>query len=89
VDPYTLSTDAIDRHMRPPLDALPTLPRVTLDRLQVEAVIHGRRLPGRELNDGRAILEGQVALLDPDGNLVALAEHNPTEGWLQPRKVLM
>ena len=49
----------------------------------------GRRLPGRELSDGRAIPEGQVALLDPDGNLVALAEHDPSAGWLQPRKVLM
>jgi tRNA pseudouridine55 synthase len=89
VDPFTLSTDAIDRHMRPPLDALPSLPRVKLDRLQVEAVIQGRRLPGCELSDGRAIPEGQVALLDPDGNLVALAEHNAMEGWLQPRKVLL
>ncbi len=89
VDPLTLSTDAIDLYMRPPLDAVPGLPRITLDRLQVEAVMQGRRLPGRELSDGRAIPEGQVALLDPDGNLVALAEHDSSAGWLQPRKVLM
>jgi tRNA pseudouridine55 synthase len=88
VDPLTLSTAAIDQHIRPSLDALPGLPRVTLNRLQIEAVTQGRRLWGRDLLD-QPIPDGQVAMLDPAGNLVALAEHNLTEGWLQPRKVLI
>jgi tRNA pseudouridine55 synthase len=88
VDPRTLSTDSIERNIRSPLDAITDLPRVTLDRGQVEAVVQGRRLPIQDLS-GQLIPEGQVALLDPAGNLVALAEHNSSEGWLQPRKVLI
>jgi tRNA pseudouridine55 synthase len=88
VDPRTLSADSIDRHTRSALDALPDLPRATLDRVQIEAVVQGRRLWVRDLPD-QTIPEGQVAMLDPAGNLVALAEHNPREGWLQPRKVLI
>jgi tRNA pseudouridine55 synthase len=88
VDPRTLSTDSIDRHIRSALEAIPDLPRVTLDRAQIEAVVQGRRLSVRDLRD-QAIPEGQVALLDPIGTLVALAEHSPREGWLQPRKVLI
>jgi tRNA pseudouridine55 synthase len=88
VDLRTLSTDSIDQSIRSPLDAIPYLPRVMLDRGQVEAVVQGRRLRVQDLRD-QPIPEGQVAMLDPIGNLVALAEHIASEGWLQPRKVLV
>jgi tRNA pseudouridine55 synthase len=88
VDPRTLSTDSIDQSIRSPLDAIPYLPRVMLDRGQVEAVVQGRRLRVQDLRD-QPIPEGQVAMLDPIGNLVGLAEHITSEGWLQPRKVLV
>ena len=88
VDPLTLSPEAIDRHTLSPLDGLADLPRITLDGPQVEAVIQGRKLWARDLAD-QPLPDGQVAMLDPLGGLVALAEHNSTEGWLQPRKVLI
>lgn len=88
VDPRTLSTDSIGQFIRSPLDAIPDLPRVMLDRGQVDAVVQGRRLRVQDLGD-QPIPEGQVAMLDPIGNLVALAEHIASEGWLQPRKVLV
>jgi hypothetical protein len=49
-------------------------------------VATGRRLSAQDFPDP-SIPPGEVALLDPDGWLVALAESNPSEGWLQPRKV--
>ena len=87
VESRSLSTDSIDRHIRSALDAIPDLPRVTLDRVQVEAVVQGRRLWVRDLGD-QAVPEGQVAMLDPVGNLVALAEQNPREGGRQPPESL-
>jgi hypothetical protein len=32
---------------------------------------------------------GLVALVDSLGQLIALAESNPSEGWVQPRKVFV
>ena len=49
--PRTLSTESIDRHLRPALDAVPDLPRLVLDSRQLEAVVHGRRLTAAELGE--------------------------------------
>ncbi len=83
-----LSTESIGRHLRPALDAVPDLPRLVLDSRQLESVIHGRRLATAELG-GPSVPAGPVALLDSAGNLVALGQLDPQDGWLQPRKVLI
>jgi tRNA pseudouridine55 synthase len=88
VDLEELSTDSILRHLRPSLDALADLPRRALDPEQVAAVTAGKRLATRDFGDP-VIPPGEVALIDPDGRLIALAESNPSEGWIQPRKVLI
>ncbi len=54
----------------------------------VEAVAHGRRLSVTDL-DSQLETSGDLALLSQDGQLVALAEYNSGEGWLQPRKVFV
>ncbi len=91
IDPAALSTESIGRIMlRPALDAVPDLPRLALDAGQVAgrhpgpAAIDTR--PGPEHHPSPA---GQVALLDPDGDVVALGELDPERGWIQPRKVLV
>jgi tRNA pseudouridine55 synthase len=81
-----LSTKSIIRHLRPSLDALAGLPRRVLNPDQIAAVATGRRLSCQEFPDP-GIPPGEVALLGPDDRLIALAESNPAEGWLQPRKV--
>ncbi len=81
-----ITADSIVRHLQPPLDALTDLPRVVLDSAQVAAVTSGRRLSAADFPD-IGIPTGEVVLVDSDGRLVALAESNPAEGWLQPRKV--
>jgi len=97
IGPFTLeqalasadvSTESVRRHLRPALDAVPDLPRLVLDSRELESVIHGRRLAAAELG-GPSVPGGRVALLDPAGNLVALGEVDPQDGWLQPRKVLI
>jgi tRNA pseudouridine55 synthase len=89
VDPSTLSADTIHRQLRPVLDAVPNLPRLTLDAGQVEAIVQGKRLPIRELRGDVDGMSGQVGLLDSEGNLIALAEVDHAIGAIQPRKVLI
>jgi len=88
VGPEDLSSESIDRHLRPALDAVPNLPRLVLDPTQIESIVHGRRLSAAELGTLQ-IPAGQLALLDSAGNLVALGELDLQERWLQPRKVLI
>jgi tRNA pseudouridine55 synthase len=87
VDPQELSAESLPRHLRPALDAVADLPRLRLDWDQVNAVALGRSLDAVPIADaGNAT--GWMALVDPDGRLVALAEYNSSEGRIQPRKVL-
>jgi tRNA pseudouridine55 synthase len=89
VDPRALSAESLPRHLRPALDAVADLPRLILNPDQVGAVVSGRRLFAHDLGDAEIRLPpGQVALVDPDGRLVAIAEYDRSDGWLQPRKVL-
>jgi tRNA pseudouridine55 synthase len=87
VDLDELSAASLPLHWRPALDAVPGLPRLVLDPGQVAAVAAGRRLLASDFG-AAGIPPGQVALVDPRGRLIALAESHPSEGWLQPRKVL-
>jgi tRNA pseudouridine55 synthase len=81
-----LSPKSIVQHLQPSLDALDGLPQRVLDPEQVAAVTTGRRLATRDFGDP-VIPPGELALIDRDGRLLALAESNPSEGWIQPRKV--
>jgi tRNA pseudouridine55 synthase len=88
VGPAELSTESLDTHLRPGLDAVPGMARVVLDARQIDSVSHGRRVPAAELGLQPAP-GGMVALLDTFGSLVALGDVDPTTGWVQPRKVLV
>ncbi len=86
VDLDRLSPESIVRHLQSPLAAVADLPRLVLAPDQVAAVADGKRLSSRDFPDAN-ILPGELALLDSEGRLVALAESNSSEGWIQPRKV--
>ncbi len=80
LDPDELDRDALGDLLRPPLDAVAYLPRVALDDAALAEVRLGRKVPG-EAEPG-----AEVALIGPDGRLIALGE---ADGLLiQPRKVL-
>jgi tRNA pseudouridine55 synthase len=83
-----LSAESLEKHLKPALDAVPGWPRITLDARQLELVAHGRKIAAADLL-GPALSGGSVALLDSAGNLVALGDLDPQDGWLQPRKVLI
>ena len=63
-------------------------PRLTLNPSQVKGVAQGRRLAARDLGE-LPVPGGLVALIDSEGTLIALAELDPKQGRLQPRKVLI
>jgi tRNA pseudouridine55 synthase len=88
VGPDDLSSESIDRYLRPALDAVPNLPRLRLGPSELEAVAHGRRLATSAIGGAR-IPDGRVALIDSAGKLIALGDVVQEEGWCQPRKVLI
>jgi tRNA pseudouridine55 synthase len=83
-----LSAESLPGRLRPALEAVAGLPRLALDSSQVAAVADGRRIPV-ELSSVPAPSAGSIALVDASGHLVALAEVDTVNGWLQPRKVFV
>jgi tRNA pseudouridine55 synthase len=73
--------------LRPALEAVADLPRLHLSAAAVAAVVQGRSLaPGDWA--GPPAPAGEVALIGPDGALVAVAEGVPAAGRVLPRRVL-
>jgi tRNA pseudouridine55 synthase len=88
VDLAALSSESLRASLRPAIEAVAGRPRVVLDAAQVAPIAAGRRVSvGPEILAGAA--PGPIALVDDDGQLVALAEFNAESGWVQPRKVLI
>jgi tRNA pseudouridine55 synthase len=86
IDPRALDRDRIVTHLLPPVAALGELARVRITSAQAARARHGQPLDVDRL-DG-PVPSGEVALIDPDGNLVALAEHDASDGRVRPRRVL-
>ena len=88
VDLAGLSLDSMPGRLRPAVEAVAGLPRRVLDPDQLAAVAAGRRIAADETAPSD-IQPGPIALVDPDGRLIALAEADPVGGWVQPRKVFV
>jgi tRNA pseudouridine55 synthase len=88
IEPALLSSESICHYLRPAIEAVDEVPRIALDARQVEAVAQGRRLRAHDLGVVPTAA-GQVALIDPEGLLIALGDFDPAQGWVQPRKVLL
>jgi tRNA pseudouridine55 synthase len=85
VEPMGLTMDSLQANLRPALDAVPDLPRIELDEPQILDIMQGRSLSAGHLAVPSP--PGPVALLGPDGGLVAVAEVD-LAGRIHPRKVL-
>jgi tRNA pseudouridine55 synthase len=83
----TLSIETIADRLRPALDAVAELPRISLSAAQVAAVVQGRALASSEVGGG-PVAAGEVALVGPDGTLAAIGEHDAETGRISPRRVL-
>lgn len=78
--PSDLDRDALADLLRPALDAVADLPRVSIDDAALADVRLGRKV------SGEAAPGSEVALIAPDGRLVALGQADGV--LIQPRKVL-
>jgi tRNA pseudouridine55 synthase len=88
VNPADLSAESLPARLRPAIEAVAGWPRLVVDPGQVAAIAAGRRLPVGP----QTLLEtspGSIALVDTDGRLVALADVDPADGRIQPRKVFI
>jgi tRNA pseudouridine55 synthase len=83
-----LSSESLLAHLRPAFEAVADLPRVLLSADELAAVGHGQPLMA-ESAERRAIPEGRLALLGPDGELAAVADHDPTAQRFLPRLVFV
>ncbi len=84
IDPETLSPETVRRLIRPALEALTQLPSVRLSTEQVAEIALGRAVVVSEPSP-----PGEIALLGPDGLLVAVGETNAISGKIEPRRVLI
>lgn len=85
VDPRGLSAEAVPGLLRPMTEAVPELPRVRLDAGQAALVARGQALDPRRLAPEPPA--GELALVGPGGDLIALAEHDGRGGRVVPRRV--
>jgi len=72
------------RQLLPPLAAVGHLPRVTVTAAQADRVTHGNSV----ILSGE-IAPGEVAVIDSEGNLLAIAEVGGEGKTLRPRKVFV
>jgi tRNA pseudouridine55 synthase len=83
-----LTEDALERHLQPPLHAVPDLPRVFLDADQSQAITAGRPIDSDTAELGSAP-RGEIALLDAEGRLLAIGRADSASEKIYPSKVLM
>ncbi len=86
LDPLELTAESISSRLLPALEAVTNLPRLPLSPAQIAAIGQGRVLTADQF--GGAVPAGEVALLGPDGALVAIAERIAESGRVEPRRVL-
>ncbi|MBX6315176.1 MAG: tRNA pseudouridine(55) synthase TruB [Isosphaeraceae bacterium] len=85
IDPRTITPEAIPGLLRPAVEAVAGLPQRRLSAAEVAVVAHGGAVAIGPAPPG----DGEVALIGPDGTLVAIAEAEPCTGRVYPRRVLV
>jgi tRNA pseudouridine55 synthase len=88
LDPLTLSAETIPGQLLPAIEAVPDLPRLSLSAEMVEAVARGQAIAWERLGEA-VIPDGEVALIGPEGTLVAVAESRGSDRRVFPRRVLI
>jgi len=86
LDGENLSQESISRHLRPLRDAVADLPTITLDESQAAQIVQGRSLDAAGLAIN-LVPPGEIALLCPDGRLLALARGDQLQATIHPHKV--
>ena len=87
VDPANLTAGSLAAHIRPARDAISDLPTITLNESQTREIGQGRVLDAAQLALD-SVPQGDIALLDADGRLIAIGEGDSSRRTIHPRKVL-
>jgi tRNA pseudouridine55 synthase len=89
VDPSTLTPGSLLTHLRSPREAVVYLPSLVLEsEEQHRAVAQGKTFTAQSLSLA-SVPDGHLALISPDGGLLAVALGDPSLGTLHPFKVLI
>lgn len=88
IDLSNLTADSLPARLQPLLAAVPDLPAIKLDAGQVAAVAQGKALTAASLAL-EPVPEGEIALLDAAGELVALARGDQSRNDIHPFKVFV
>jgi tRNA pseudouridine55 synthase len=88
VDPSSLTEESLPAHLQPLIAAVGSLPALTLDADQLAAIAQGRALTVASLAL-EPVPEGEIALLDAAGQLVALARGALSQNTIHPYKVFV
>ena len=86
-EPKFLTLESIAGRLRPPLDAVADCPKICLNENQATAIGRGQAIEVTATGLSLPIDAGEVALLAPNGSLLALGELDPTSRMIQPRRV--
>ncbi len=84
IDADTLTAETLPGLLRPALQAVAQLPVIGLSAEQIAEIAMGRAVVVEESLPG-----GEVALIGPSGELVAVGETVPAAGKIEPRRVLI
>ena len=87
IAPDALSATTIAERLLPALAALSDMPCIELSPQQVALVVQGRELAVADVASS-PLAPGEVALVGPDGTLVAIAFLAADSGRIHPRRVL-
>lgn len=83
--PQKVQRHTINDQLLSPLRAVPKHRSILMTEAEAISARHGNEFPARpELN----ITDSEVALIDPRGNLTALADFDPQRQWLIPKVVM-
>ena len=88
VDLMTLTSSSLAANLRPALDAVPDLPTFTVDESQARAIAQGRAIDAATIAVDSAP-QGEIALVDALGRLIAIARCDGSPRTIHPRKVLI
>lgn len=88
LDPAGLTAESVRVDLYPMSRAVSGIPSLRLDSAQVARLATGTALSTSSWDD-ELPPPGRIALVGPDGELAALAEHDPASGRILPRKVLL
>jgi len=88
LDPAQLTRSTLPEVVLPTIEAVRGMPSLSISFEDVAAIVQGRPLRLDQFADD-SMGEGEVALTDPEGELVAVAHVDPSVGAIQPRRVLV